>query len=561
MRRFCYLPGGLTLVAIVFLSSCAQREEAPEVVPRPVTAIRLETVNPEQRLRLPGSVQAWQEQSFGFEVSGRVAWAIDEGEDVLGRILDKDGNIVQQGTVVARIDDTRHKLSVQIAEAQLLNAQAQAAATKVELEQILPHKLDAAKADLKNAQSDYDRVVKLFEGGTLSQAEKDQSEAQYKSAKAVVAQAEATFSATRAQLQALEASVLQAEESLESSNKDLADCTLYAPFDGRVATVDIAPGAYVSPGREAMKIVVMDPMKVEVPVSAATDRQIVIGDTVTIYPADLDAPRMGWVQLKDTIADAATRTFNIAILVRNQRIDIDTPADAPSDDLPRISDVGVIVSEMPEAPGPLMVDATAIQQDETGHFLWIIDNLNFRERGAEGARSPIFTVRKVPIQPGDRRRYLLTYEFRELADAGGLPELTPVLNNPPEGLKDGGQVIMIRRRWMFRPGDLVPVVLELPPAGQGLYVPMECILIQGDKRYVYMAGRQEIGESAAKRTEVRITGRFGELCRIEGDGIKEGGLVIMTGTHYLVDQELISVIEIKEAKDFLAAASISEDQP
>ena len=558
LRR--WMVGGAVMCAAALMCSCGSEAEAPTLSARPVTALRLKRVNPEDRVKLTGSVKAWKEQSVGFEVSGRVAWVIDEGTDVDGRIVNENGDMVQEGTVIARIDDTRHKLSVEIAEAQVKSAQAQATATKVELEMILPEKRKAAQADLKSAQNEHERVVQLFKSGTASQAEMDQAETAYQSARAVNAQAEATFDATRAQLEALQAETLQAAESLRSSKKDLSDCTLYAPFDGRVATTDVAPGAYVSPGRGAVKIVVMDPMKIEVPVSGATDRRIAMGDPVMVYPADLETPRMGWVQVKDTIADAATRTFNIGVLARNHRIEIDVP-DAASRNLPRIKEVGVIVRENPVGPGPMMVDAEAIQEDEAGHFVWNVQNLDFGGASTPEGRNPVFTVKKVAVKPSDHRRYLLTYEYRALDDAGGLPELAGIVIKVPEGLSDGDKILVIRERWMFRPGDLVPVVLKLPKAGEGFYVPVEALRIEGDKRYVFLAQGQGIGESAARRVEVTMTGAFGELARIEGEGIEEGKLAVMTGAHYLVDGEEISVTSIEEGGDLLETTAVTEEMP
>ena len=560
MRGHSYAWWVTALCAFVMAGSCAKEAPPAKPLPRPVTAVKLKRLDPERRMRLTGSVKPWKEQDIGFEVSGRVLWAVDEGADVEGRVVDEKGNVIVEGTVVGRVDPTRHQLQARMADAQWRNAKASAEATRIEIEQVLPEKLKAANADLKNAEAEYLRSKELKEDGAGTQSDLDASEAAHKTARATVAQTEATFESMRAQLDALKATALQAEESLASANRDVADCVLYAPFNGRVASVDVAPGAYVSPGRECMRIVMMDPIKIEVPVSAATDRSVAYGDVVAVYPPDMPDPIIGWVQIKDTVADAATRTFNLGILARNRRIAIGLPENDEALRLPRIRDVSVVVVRNPGQEGSFFVQSDCLQEDASGTYVWHVANLDVTAMGGDPGNA-VFTVKKAPVTLGKERVYVLNYTFVELADSGGLKETDALVTDAPEGLSDGGRVLLYRQRWMFRPGDLVPVVLELPPGGAGFYVPMECVLRKGGQAYVYLAEGTGIGETSARRSDVNVLARFGEMCRIEGEGIQEGALVVLSGAHYLVNDESISVTYIQDASRLMDATTVSEGRP
>jgi len=545
------------IAAALLLVGCRE-EGGPTAArpPRPVSAVRLARLDPAEKVRLTGAVTSWKQQDVGFEVSGRVEWAIEEGADVRGRTFDENGNQVTEGVVLARLDRTRYELQVSAAEAELASAQAEVAAARIEIEQVLPEQRKGAEAELARARKEFQRLKSLAAQNVGTPAELETAEATLKTAQAQVAQLGAGAKAKQAQLRALEANVLQARETVKHAERDLQDCELVAPFSARVARVHVIPGAYAAPGRAVVTLVVMDPIAIELPVSAATDRAVSYGDLVTVHPPGAETPVPGWVNVKDTIADPATRTFNLSILVRNRKVLTDPPGDPAALDLPRVKDMTAPEPLTPDAPGPLFVDVRAVCEDDRGRHVWKADNFRFAQAGRPF--DPVLVVRRVPVALGERRVCVLDHVYRELRDTEGLTVRDALLWQPPEGLRDGDRVLLVRERWLLRPGSLVPVVLQLPPSGPGLYVPMEAILPEGGKHFVFTADGQALGKSRARKVEVRVTGTFGELRRIEGEGIGEGALVILSGAHYLIPEEAVSVTDVLEAAELEVGAAAGE---
>lgn len=539
-----HMPFAVMIVPLALaVTGCRRKTEAPaERPPRPVTAIRLKRFDPMHYLRLTGSVASWKREDVGFEVGGRVTWTVEEGTDVAGRAFDETGKLIGKGDVLARLDKSRYELQVSAAQAQLAQAKAQSAAAKIESEQVLPEQLKAAQAELTRSSKDHERVKALTERGASTPTELETAEAVFKTARARVDQARATLVAKRAELRAMEANVLQAAEALKQTQKNLQDCELISPFDARVARMHAIPGAYVEPGSAVATVVVMDPIRIDLPVSAATDRAVAYGDVVTVYPPGVEEPILGWVHTKDTIADPATRTFKLTILVRNRKILVDAPKDPSLLKLPRVTDLTGLEREDPAAvDGPLFVDTSALRRDEKGFFVWQVEG--FRFAGTPGPQNPVVRAKRVRVVPGEKRVGVLSFVFRELVDSGGLGAFDALIPNPSGGLQDGARMLLVRKRWMLRPGDLVPVALRPPASAPGLYVPMEAVRPEGGTHYVFVAD-----QGRARKVEVRLTGAFGELRRIEGEGVREGTLVVLEGTHYLVPEERVSVAEVKETQ-------------
>ena len=80
---------------------------------------------------------------------------------------------------------------------------------------------------------------------------------------------------------------------MKQAELNLKKCTLRAPYDGRVAEVHVIPGGYVQPGTPVVTLLLMDPIKVTVAVSAQTDRQLNFGDFVAVYTPAYDRPMQG----------------------------------------------------------------------------------------------------------------------------------------------------------------------------------------------------------------------------------------------------------------------------
>lgn len=527
-------------------ASLSGQQERP---PRPVSVITLTQTDPGQALRLTGSVGSWKHENVGFEVAGRIRCVVEPGTDVQGRGFDENDEQISEGDVLGELDDRKYRLGVKVAQAQLQAARDQVEATRAVLEKVMPQQLAEAEAALDLATKQFHRLDALVKDESAPVVKRDEAEMTFKAAQAKVQQVRAGMVAKQAELAAHQSQVQQAEEALEKATMDLDDCQLIAPFRGEVAAVHGIRGGMVAAGTPVVTLVMMDPLKVEIAVSAEKDRQLNFNDIVTLHVPGFDEPLDGYVYMKNTAADPLTRTFITTILVRNRRTQVHVPDDPEADKLPRTENLWRLMLEEEGKPGPYFVEVGSLYQDDEGYFVWKAEELTFRQLRADF--DPVIRIRKVRVRPGLRRVPLLNvYTFRELVDAGDLNPATDLLASKlPNGLKDGDTVFFSRERWVLRPGDLVEVSIDDDNTHSGFYVPMKSILQEVDKHFVFVVGPNSKGVTPAEKVEVKVfqaVGEFRRIASVEPDQLTEGSQVVLEGAHYLVPGEPVNVYEIRE---------------
>ncbi|MCD6290052.1 MAG: biotin/lipoyl-binding protein, partial [Anaerolineae bacterium] len=233
-----------------------------------------------------GSIEPRQRVSLAFKSAGRVA-----------EVLVQEGDHVQAGQELARLDTSDLKLALAQAEATLrmnqarlqqarkgpdesevLAARAQLASAQAAYRQLLrgPTEdqkraaraaVERAKAVLEQAQAAYDKVAHLPNVAMLPQSAQlrqatidlEAAEAQYRittapPTEAQIAQAQAQIAQAQANLDRLlkgisqeeiaiaEAQVAQAQAAVDQARLALENAILRAPFDGVVSAVNINPG-------------------------------------------------------------------------------------------------------------------------------------------------------------------------------------------------------------------------------------------------------------------------------------------------------------------------------
>lgn len=155
----------------------------------------------------------------------------------------KEGDLVRQGQVIARVKDDRLTLQTGAFDAQV----------------------NAAAAEAARAQADLSRTRDLFSHGVYAQARMDQVEAQAKAANA-------NLMAARAQ---------------RSASAELgAQGAILAPAAGKVLVADVPVGSVVMPGQSLAKITA-GPMVVRIELPEGQAGSLKVGDTVKLAPEDL----------------------------------------------------------------------------------------------------------------------------------------------------------------------------------------------------------------------------------------------------------------------------------
>ena len=162
-----------------------------------------------------GTVEPEAAVDVGAQVAGAI---IAFGKDKNGKNIDW-GSAVEEGTVLARIDDSLYVAAVETAEAQYKQALANKVNADANVLQM--------KANLLLAQQNWDRAEKLGPSDALAQSAYDQYYANYEVAKANLAAAEAAVEQTKA-------AVNQMKAALHTAQINLNYCTIRSPVKGVV---------------------------------------------------------------------------------------------------------------------------------------------------------------------------------------------------------------------------------------------------------------------------------------------------------------------------------------
>lgn len=167
-------PVALTLIGITvgLLSGCGREErEVPPPASRPVKLFTVGGGTNEAIRTFPGRVDATQRAELAFRVSGQ-----------LQQLLVKEGDLVEEGQVLAKLDPTDYAIV-----------------------------LEDRQASFDNAEANFSRGKELIVDGNISRLDYDRMEANYRTASA----------------------------ALTAAQQDLDYTVLSAPFKGRIATRNV----------------------------------------------------------------------------------------------------------------------------------------------------------------------------------------------------------------------------------------------------------------------------------------------------------------------------------
>ncbi len=185
----------------------------------------------------------------------------------------REGNFVNRGDKLARIDPTIYISNLEQVEASVNSARANMANARARVAQ--------AEAQYIRTQQDFNRNESLWKQQVISNADWDAIKANYQVATAEVEAARETFKATQFQVQNAEAALREARENLNRT-------TIYAPNDGTVSRLNVEVGERVtgasqfSAGTEIMRVANLSQMEVKVEVSENDIPRVKLNDTCVV---------------------------------------------------------------------------------------------------------------------------------------------------------------------------------------------------------------------------------------------------------------------------------------
>lgn len=246
---------GAIVAGIYVLNDYTRSEEGQSllhVAGEPETSV--ETVQPEQRdivrtVQAPGEVEAFDE--------------VDISSEVVGKILEmpvEEGDSVQAGQLLCRLDDADFR-------ARVVSAQANVAKLKAMITQ--------AEADLTRVELDWEQMQRLRETNATSPTE--------------LAYCRTALVGAQAALEMRRQELIEAEAALQYAREDLAKTVIEAPISGVVSQLFAKQGEVVitgtmnNPGTRVMVISDLSKMQVRCRVDETDAPLVAPGQTARIY--------------------------------------------------------------------------------------------------------------------------------------------------------------------------------------------------------------------------------------------------------------------------------------
>ena len=562
----------IAVLAGCILVGCQPAPEADTKVekpPKPVHVLTLSRTRQIQKQLITGSIAPWKTEQIGFEIAGRLSFVIERNEEVTPELP----GVAGAATPLARVDSERFEIALATAEADVEVARRRWAANQVAIERRLPAVVASAESELETADAEYRRAIKLSDQNAIAPSEFDAAKNRWSAARSALTGAQSQLAQAEAEQAALQAQVLRAAQDVKEAERNLRSTSLYSSFRGLVSEVHRESGAYVKPGDPVATVQMMDPMLVEFEVSPDDVHKYAKGDILDVLITGIDGNRKrhhGMVYTVDAIADSSSRTYTVALHIRNQKQSVTT--DLPSSDacLPSTEriyslDVGpVIVGE-----SRLLVEKSCLHKIGGDTVIWKI--LNRRANAASNPKDRTLLVEPVKVTLGQEVFPLLgQWEFVpvRLEDGVGMnlkndlitgkvtfpdaesSKSVTVTNDAKSDLWGPRRVILRHERWLLRSGDVVQIGMSGSSLGQGFFVPMRAIFKEGQKTYLHVV-EYENGDALARRIEVvvQVESVFAdseirvEVRPVEGGWIGDGSQIVVGGSHYLTDGDRVNVVD------------------
>ncbi|MDP2823149.1 MAG: efflux RND transporter periplasmic adaptor subunit [Sulfuritalea sp.] len=227
--------------------------------------------------------------------------SVQVGSQVSGQIkeiLVDFNSPVKSGQLIARLDPETYQHRVRQAEADVDAARAGQGVQQAEVAR--------ARANLSNAQRDYERKKTLVEKNFISPAERDTAQNTLDAARASLASAEA-------QVRNGDAVVRQREAQLAAARVDLQRTSITAPVDGIVVKRSIEPGQTVAASLQAPELFViarnLSDMQVETSIDEADVGRVRVGQKAS-FTVDAFAGRHFEGEVRQ-VRKAATVVSNV----------------------------------------------------------------------------------------------------------------------------------------------------------------------------------------------------------------------------------------------------------
>lgn len=300
---------------------------------------------------------------------------------ILREFVVKEGDKVQKGQVIAKIDtsDVDSKildLEAQIGLAQANMAKAQTGNEPEELAQEQERVLQAQR-DYDAAKKEYDRMNQLFASGASTQQELDKAKSQLDSNLSSLNVAKQQLALKqkgprKEEIASHQAQINKLQVERGQLEKERVQSVVIAPADGTVIAVAADNGQYVNKGTELLTLANLDNLLIQADINESDVNKLKLGQNATIEGITLGKQKLDAEVAR--ISPIATTTQSSSGQGEKTRVKVMLK---PTGELSALKpgfhvDINISVEKIDDA---LQVPIEAIQQDENGStFVWVASN-------------------------------------------------------------------------------------------------------------------------------------------------------------------------------------------
>ncbi|MGD0521456.1 MAG: efflux RND transporter periplasmic adaptor subunit [Terracidiphilus sp.] len=283
--------------------------------------------SPATQLTLSGNIEA-HESLVSFKVQGRIVdLPVEEGQQV------------EQGELLARLEDADYKQKVRIDEASVRVRESDLAltlaGTRAQEIRASQQTMIDAQADLEEKKLDYDRARQLFAKDEVSAQDRDLAATALKRAEAIFKAAqqhynEAVEGSRKEDIAIARANLNEAGANLGLSRVNLDYTTLRAPSAGVITVRQAEIGEVVAPGSPVVTLADLDHIWLRAYIAETDLGSIHWGQQATVttdtYPGKQYHGRISFISSSAEFTPKSVQTYTERVtLVYRIKIDIDNP--------------------------------------------------------------------------------------------------------------------------------------------------------------------------------------------------------------------------------------------
>ena len=327
------------------------------------------------------------------------------GSIIKPQITNKNGDVIDKGTVIIQLETTYWKAMVDSSKAAV----------------------DGAKQDLLTAEDNYRRYQKLSPTGASSLK--------------IYQDMRAAYYTALGNSQAAKANLIESERVLKA-------CTHIAPFEGIVDKVLFGRG-HVAGNPATVEVSQLNPIGIQLTLTRNEANKINSDTPISIFKSKKNNQPLG--------------VYNGYSILNNEGIILLTknyPVINGRVDSIKVRECHPVFNFYTNETSDhhLGVPVDTLIKDDTGYFVWRAKDRKMMQSGR--GMDPTFQIEKVYVTPGNLKRLYSGFTFmRILKEPGKLESCDVLLSKPHKNLKTGDWVTLLPERYVLMPGDKVKVVI------------------------------------------------------------------------------------------------------